>query len=282
MPSLTARQRRLSASFRAMRGAAGLTQEDIVEQTGWSISKVYRLESGRFLRLNQADMLRWFDLCGVIDTSTRTAILTLAKNPAQRGAYAEFADVFPTDYPALEAEASKIREYHPSLIPGLLQTERYATAVITAAQPCAGPDEIQQRVNGRMARKQLLERPDAPELWVTIDEAVLHRAIGGQATMHEQLRTLLTVASQPGITVQVCRFTDGAHAAIDGPFILLEFPEQEEFDIAVLEQPSGAIYMDDREQAAQFRAAYDHLVASSASPAESLQMFTNAIERFGS
>lgn len=263
-----------------MREGAGLTQEEVSAETGWSISKVYRFESGRFSRLNQSDVKRWLELCGVKDEATREAILSAAKNPGQRGAYAEFADVFPTDYPGLEAEAIKIREYHPSVVPGLLQTEAYATAIMRTGYPLAAAEEIQRRVRGRMTRKEVLDRSDAPELWVVLDEAVLYRVTGGAETMHDQLQALADAAYRPGITVQVCRFSDGAHAAIDGPFTLLEFPAQEDFDIAVLETLGGTVYVDDRERAARFRAAYDHLVAASASPAETLRMITEAIERF--
>lgn len=264
-----------------MREAADLTQDQMVEQSGWSISKVYRLESGRFLRLNPADVLRWMDLCGVASEQTREVIKEIARTPGRRGWWADYPDAFPTDYPGLEHDAIKIREYHPTLIPGLLQTEGYAFAMLRVALPGEPKKRIEQRVAARMARKAVLEKENPPELWVTIDEAALLREIGSVQVRREQSKVLHEMARRPGITVQVCRFSDGAHPAVDGPFTLLEFPDQEDFDIAVLESLAGTLYVDDREAASRFRAAYDHLAAGSASPTESRRLIEHAREKLG-
>lgn len=219
------------------------------------------------------------ELCDVTGEQTRSVILDLAKKPGRRGWWADYPDVFPSDYPGLEHDAVKIREYHPTLIPGLLQTEAYAYEIFRAVLPAASVADIERRVTARMARKAVLDKDDPPEFWTTVDESALRRTVGKPDILREQLTELAETAQRPGITVQVCRYIDGLHAAVDGPFSLLEFPDQEDFDIAVQESLAGTLYVDDRERAERFRAAYDHLAAASASPAESLRLITDAIER---
>ena len=129
-----------------------------------------------------------------------------------------------------EADAVRIRTWEPLLVPGLLQTEHYAWAVIRARWP-DDPDGVQRRVMARMARRTLLSKPDAPALTAILDEAALRRPIGGAAVMRDQLRELLR--PRPNVTIRVVPYATGAHPGLEGSFVLLDFPEETAFPTEV-------------------------------------------------
>jgi hypothetical protein len=128
-------------------------------------------------------------------------------------------------YVGLEAEAATLSCYQAEFMHGLLQTRDYARAVHRASLPAATEEAIEQLVEVRMARQELLTSSDAPQLWLVLNEAVLRRVVGGRGVMHEQLTRLAEAASLPTVTLQVIPFSNGAHASMDGSFSVLGFPE---------------------------------------------------------
>jgi transcriptional regulator with XRE-family HTH domain len=234
----------VGAQLRRLREASGVSREDAGYAIRASASKISRVELGQtgFKRRDVTDLLA---LYGVADEAECATLLALAAQANTTGWWRAYGEAVPTwfeHYLSLEQAADIIRSYEVQFIPGLLQTEDYARAVMCLG-PDAGPEsQLERRVSLRMNRQRLLRRPGPPRLWMVIDEAALRRPIGGPATMRAQIRHLLEVAALPGITVQVLPFSAGGHAATGGPITLLRFPQQELSDVVYLEQLASAVY----------------------------------------
>jgi hypothetical protein len=167
--------------------------------------------------------VRW----GAIASADTTALQAPFRSAAERGWWQAYGSAL-TDATqtqiALEEDATTITNFEPVVVPGLLQTAAYARAVISTAVLDVTPREVEARVGARMARQAVLTKPDPPQLITILDEAVLHREVGGRAVMARQLRQLIEAATtQPNVTVRVIPFTAGAHAASEGPFAIIEF-----------------------------------------------------------
>jgi Domain of unknown function (DUF5753) len=155
-------------------------------------------------------------------------------------------------YVDLEQAASLIREYEGQFVPGLLQTEEYARAVVAGALDESAED-IERRVQLRVARQALLTTQDAPRLWAVVDEAALRRPVGGGPdVMRVQLERLIDATKLPNVTLQVLPFDAGAHPAMVGAFSLLRFAEVDIPDVVYLEHLTGAMYLDKREDVRQY------------------------------
>lgn len=245
----TALRMLVGARLRRMREAAGLTCEAAGATIRGSHSKISRMELGRlgFKRRDVADLLTVY---GVGDEAERSAVLTLAEMAAAPPWWREYADIVPAwfeEYLGLEQAASVIRTYEVQFVPGLLQTEDYARAVIGLGQGDGFTGTIERRVALRARRQQLLRRPNPPKLWAVIDEGALRRPIGGREVMRAQLRHLIELAGQPDITIEVMPFSAGGHAAAGGPITLLRFAEADIRDVVYLEQLTNAYYSTKRE-----------------------------------
>lgn len=227
-PGPTAVRILLGSRLRRAREAAGVTPSAAAYQIRASASKISRLELGRvgFKSRDVADLLTFY---GLTEGEERERLLDLAEGANIPGWWHQYADVLPSwfeAYVGLEEAASLIRTYEVQFVPGLLQTADYAAAVTSSATPETvdsgaedTDDSAEHRVELRLARQQLLNRPDPPHVWAVVDEAALRRPIGGQHVMREQLEHLLEMAKLPSVTLQVMPFRYGAHAAEGGAFI---------------------------------------------------------------
>ncbi|WP_346012375.1 helix-turn-helix transcriptional regulator [Streptomyces sp. SID3343] len=165
---------------------------------------------------------------------------------------------------ALSERACHIREYTAHLVPGLLQTEDYARAILRTARSLTGEDHLAQRLAARMDRQKRLYA-DPPRLWVVLDEAVLWRAVGGRDVMRRQLRHLVDVSERPGITLQVLCFEQGAHEAMGGSLTVLTSPDESE--AAYTEGADYGRLFEDPHDVAEYGMAYARL-AGQALPAD--------------
>jgi len=207
--------------------------------------------------------------------------LSLVEEANQPGWWHRFRDVLPgwfSLYVSLEGEASLIRAYEPHCVPGLLQTRDYARALLTTGFPTAGPEELDRRVELRIERQELLNRPEAPRLWVILEEQVLWRHIGEPRVMREQLDRLTEAAAQPNVTLQILRFTAGAHPGMFGPFQLFRFEIPELPDIVYTESMTGAMYHDERSETAAYLEALDRMGALAA-PARHTEQILGEIRK---
>lgn len=258
----------LGAHLRRLREAQGVSRED----AGWEIrsseSKISRMELGRvgFKERDVADLLT---LYGVDDEEERERLLTLARDANTPGWWHRFGDVLPSwfhSYLGLEAAAAIIRTYEVQFVPGLLQTNDYARAVILLGHQHARPDEIERRVILRLARQRLLTRENPAQLWAVVDEAALRRPIGGPKVMREQLEALIEATKQPNIKVQVIPFSVGGHAAAGGAFSILRFPDEDLPDVVYVEQLTSALYLDKRDDVDHYAAAMEQLCVEADEP----------------
>jgi transcriptional regulator with XRE-family HTH domain len=251
----------LGAQLRRLRESHGISRETAGYEIRASESKISRLELGRvgFKERDVADLLT---LYGVTDEQERDALLVLARQANTPGWWQKYGDVLPgwfQPYVGLEAAASVIRTYEVQFVPGLLQAPGYARAVIVVGHQSASPEEIDRRVTLRVARQQVLTRPDPVVLWAVVDEAVLRRPIGGAEVMRAQIEYLIEATKLPSVRLQVLPFRTGGHAAMGGSFTILRFRDPELPDLVYVEQLTGALFLDRREDVDHYAAANDVL-----------------------
>jgi len=264
----TVRRILLGAQLRRLREAKEVTREEAGYHIRGSESKISRIELGR-VSFKERDVEDLLTLYGVTDEAERAPFLAMVREANQQGWWHSFSEALPNwfqPYIGLEESASLIRTYELQFIPGLLQTEDYARAVITQGNRGVPRDVIDSRVNVRMGRQKLLTRENAPRLWVVIDEAALRRPIGGTKTMKAQIEHLLDLMSQPSLTLQVMPFDFGGHAAEGGAFSILRFPEADIPDVVYIEVLGGANYLDKREDVDRYMEAMDRLCVDSTTP----------------
>jgi Domain of unknown function (DUF5753)/Helix-turn-helix domain len=274
----------LGSQLRKLREANGVTRE----AAGWEIraseSKISRMELGRvgFKERDVADLLT---LYGVHDKTEREALLALARQANTQGWWQRFSDVLPSWFQAylgLESSAGMIRTYEVQFVPGLLQSREYARAVVMIGHGAAGLDEIDRRVDVRMARQQLLTRPGAPHLWAVLDEAVLRRPIGGRTVMRTQIAALIDATKLPNVTIQIVPFSAGGHAAAGGNFSILRFPDAELPDVIYMEQLTTALYLDKRDDVDQYAAAMERLCVEAEPPERTLALLERILHEYDS
>jgi hypothetical protein len=258
----------LGAQLRRLRESKAITRED----AGWEIrasgSKISRMELGR-VSFKERDVADLLTLYGVTNPDEREALLILARQANNPGWWQQFSDILPgwfQSYLGLEAAASLIRTYEIQFVPGLLQTPEYARAVIMLGHAGVTPEEMDRRVELRRARQQVLDRPEAPQLWAVIDEAVLRRPVGSRATMRAQIEALIDATQRPSVHLQILPFQVGGHSAAGGAFSILRFPDQELPDIVYVEQLSSALYLDKRDDVELYVDAMERLCVEADQP----------------
>jgi transcriptional regulator with XRE-family HTH domain len=257
-PSVRARQ--LASELRRLRDAATLTGEEAAGRLGWSPSKISRIENGQTAP-SPADLRRLLDLYDVSGTQ-RGRLEQLGQSAGQRGWWDAYSDTLGPEYTALialEAEAESARWYAPMLVPGLLQTERYARAVISSGLLIAPPGEVERRVQVKMTRQRVLTRDNPLSLGVIVDEAVILRRVGDAGVMREQLAHLATMAARPNLTLQVLPLAAGAHPASTGEFTILTFPDLIAPDVVYLENMTSDLYVEREAEVYRYGLAFDRL-----------------------
>jgi transcriptional regulator with XRE-family HTH domain len=269
-------RRRLTAELRRLRAGAKLTQRQVADQLDWSPSKVIRIEQGT-VRIGVTDLQALLNLYEVTDPTMIADLTTMARD-SKKLPFAEYRDVVSAEtvrYFQYEANASTIRQVHPLLVPGLLQTEEYSHAVLIAYRTPA--DKIDKIVESRKERRELFERSEPPETFFILDEAVLRRQVGGPRVMARQVERLIEMSRRPEVSIQVIRFAAGAHAAMAGPFVHLEFPSENDPDVIFLENTVGATLSrdDDLDIVSQYREQFWEL-EDLASPADKFEDVVNS------
>lgn len=276
----TVRRRQLMAELKRLREAAGLSQEAVAERLDWHHTKLMRIETGR-TSPHPNDVRLMVEVYGVTDREQAAALVKLARDARQRGWWYSYRDVLLNRYDffiGLESEAASIRDFELAMIPGLLQTEDYARALMRGDSPELREEEVERRVEVRMARQLLLARVDRPQFWVILDESVIRRLVGGPVVMRAQLEHLISAGQEGRTTIQVVPYEAGAHPGQVGPFIILGFAESTESDVVYLETVGGNLYVDKPEETRLFATAFDHLRAVALSPGETLAMLRAAAD----
>ncbi|MEU6645908.1 helix-turn-helix transcriptional regulator [Saccharomonospora sp. NPDC046836] len=269
----TARRMILGAQLRRLREGAGISRADAGYHIRASESKISRLELGR-VGFKERDVEDLLTMYGVGDLEDRVSFLALVKQSNQPGWWQKFNEFMPKwfdDFVGLEEAASRIQTYELQFVPGLLQTEDYARAIVTHGLPENASAAEEGRVALRMRRQRLLFRPNAPRLWAVVDESVLHRPIGGRAAHRAQLDQLLELTTMPHITVQVVPYGRSGYAA-EGAFTLLRFAEAELPNICYIEHIAGGLYLDRPDEIELIGRSLDRLAVDAETPERSRQL----------
>ena len=270
----------LGSQLRRLRERRGITREDAGYAIRASGSKISRMELGR-VSFKERDVTDLLTLYGVNDPGERAALVDLARQANSPGWWHKYGDVLPDWFQVfvgLEEAASLIRSYEIQFVPGLLQTEDYARAVVQHGQRAADPAEVEHRVSLRKDRQQVLSKPNPPRLWAVVDEAVLRRPIGGAGVMESQLERLIEAAKEPNITLQVVPFGFGGPVAEAGSFIILRFPEHDLPDVVYLEQLTSALYLDKREDSERYSEVMERLSVESEPPEKTADILNRILE----
>ncbi len=273
----TVRRRRLGQELRKLRELKGMTAEEVAERLLVSQSKISRLENGR-RSISQRDVR---DLCGVYgveDHRIVDSLMQMAKESRQQGWWHAFGDIPYSVYIGLETDAASLRVYEASLVPGLLQTPNYASAVTEGSWPEATAADIERRVQVRMRRQERITDPDNPlRLWAVIDESALRRIVGNRAIMQEQMCKLVEFSMEPHITVQVLPYDVGAHPGMYGKFCILEFNDPQDASTVYLEGITSDLYLEKPNDVQTYSVMYEHLRMQALNAEHSRQF----IERVG-
>jgi transcriptional regulator with XRE-family HTH domain len=270
----------LGAQLRRLREAKRISLEEAGNVIRASHSKISRLETGRvgFKDRDIADLLTYY---GVTDEKERQALRDLASRANAQGWWHDYSDILPSwfeAYVGLEEAATQIRAYEVQFIPGLLQTGDYARAVTLLGHPNAPERDVDRRVGLRLARQVVFTRPDPPNIWAVLDEAILRRPIGGAEVMRAQVRHLIELAQRPNVTIQIIPFQAGGHAAAGGPFSILRFAEYDLPDVVYLEQLTSALYLDKQEIVDSYLMVMDRLCVEATTPTASIKLMRTLLK----
>jgi transcriptional regulator with XRE-family HTH domain len=272
----TPRSRRLGRDLRKLREAKGLTGEEVAKSVRCSASRISRIESGE-IKPRAGDVMELLVAYGVpLDAEPGSSLLAQARDLREDGWWQRVGGKYAT-YIAYETEAVELKNYEPTLVPGLLQTERYARAVNIIGRE-VDPDTVNQRVATRMTRQEVLHRQPTPlRLHAVLSEAALRTEVGGPDVLRDQLAHLVTLSELPNVTIQVLRFEAGAHLADSSGFALLSF-ERDDPPLGYIETLAGELFLESTRDLARISAAYDNLSMLARSPAESVKLIKELSE----
>ena len=264
--SPTLRRRELGALLRSRRLELGLTVEQVAERLMISPSKVSRMETGQ-RGATQRDVRDLCTLYGITDEAERDRLMTLAREGKQQGWWQPYALPYAT-FIGLEQAATSIKIYHSAVVPGVLQTADYTRAVHRAAIPRLADEVIEERVEERSTRQQLLTGEHSPLVDVMLDEAVLHRPVGGRSVMRDQLDQIISASDYPNVAVQILPYDIGAHPALESDFTILGF-ESKARSIVYVEGLVGQIYVERQQEVERYQEVFERLHGIALGPKDS-------------
>ncbi|MET9380960.1 helix-turn-helix transcriptional regulator [Streptomyces sp. NPDC002928] len=251
---------------RRLRTAAGLTQAELGQKTHVVSTRITQIERASGAKPT-------LELARALDAVLGADNLLVELWPyVYREAFPDWSRAFM----AYSERAVSIRQYAAHVVPGLLQTEKYARAVLSLDALLDSEEQLEERVTVRMGRQERLGSPDRPELWVILDEAVLRRPIGGWTVMREQLEQLLEAASERHTTLQVLPFDQGGHEAMGGSLTILTLPDGSE--AAYTEGSDYGRLIEEPTNVSRYKVIYDRLRAAALPPLMSLDMIRSVME----
>ncbi len=276
--SPTVRRRRLALELRRLREAAKLTCEEVAEQLECSASKISRVETGR-VSVSPRDVRDMLAIYAVPEEQ-REGLVQLARESRQKGWWHAYADtVHPhfATYLGLEDAASQLRIYKCGRIPTLLQTAGYARAIHAAGQVSGQFGNADRQLELQMER-QRQARANPPRVWAVIDEAALHRQVGGPEVMRQQLEYLCEASSSPRLFLQVIPFSSGAYVSLDLPFVILSFSDPVDPDVVCMGYATGCLWIEDMTEVDRYNLYFHHLQATALSFDDSLALMTSVLK----
>lgn len=256
------RRRELGALLRVLRNEKGLTVEQVAERLLCSPSKVSRMETGQ--GATARDVRDLCDLYEVADPAERDRMMTLAREGKGPARWQRYELAYAT-YAELEQGALAISAFQSSVVHGLLHTAAYARAQHESSMPRLDPDQIKLQIEAKLARQRILTQANPPAFAVVLDEAALHRMVGGRQVMAEQLAKILDISALPNAKVQILPFELGAHPALESNFAILRLPDPAT-DVVFVEGMIGSAYLDRPEDLERYNTVFNELQSIALSP----------------
>lgn len=279
----TVRRRQLARLLRATREEAGWKAEDVASEMRSSASRISRIETAR-VKISPGAV---HEICDVLEVEgdQRYRLVQLARTAEKPGWWQEYTDKLSYEYStyiSLEDEAASLRWFEPLVVPGMLQTEEYARALIRKGLVEGTAEEVEDRVTARLTRQRVLTREENPlRVSFILDEAALRRAVGGREVMKAQLRRLSEAAELSNVRIQAIPFGAGAHACTTGPFTILGFPETADPDVVYLENAAGDLYVEKQPGVRRYNLVFEDLRADALGHDESAALITRIADDFG-
>jgi transcriptional regulator with XRE-family HTH domain len=272
--SPTVRRRELGALLRTLRTRNGLTVDQVADHLLCSSSKVSRMETG-YGTVTARDVRDLCDLYGITDEAERRRLMTLARE-GRLQAWWQSYDLGYATYVGLEAEAVVISAFQSSVVHGLLQTADYARAGHEGAMPRLSPDQIERQIEAKLIRQRILTQDRPPRCAVVLDEAALHRMVGGRQVMAAQLARILEVSARPNVEVRILPYEVGAHPAVESNFTILELPNPAP-GVVFVEGLIGSTYLGRADDLKRYRGIFDRLQTIALSPKDSVDLIVNLL-----
>jgi transcriptional regulator with XRE-family HTH domain len=272
-------RRRLRTELRTARLNRELTQEQVAKAMDWSLSKMNRIEKAK-TGISTNDLKALLPLYGITDQERTEELLALARAARQTPWWRRYGDVAPAtlleviDY---ESAASAISQFEPMFVPGILQTEEYALAVLRVSYGEGSPAErVPALVDLRTRRRDLLTSEGAPAFSFLLDESVIRRPAGSPAVMSRQLLHLASLADLPNVTIRIVPYAAGLHPGMRGAFKVIEFDDEPAENVAFLEGPQGDFISDDPGETASYLETFGRIARIALGPADSAALLREA------
>ncbi|GAB3672162.1 helix-turn-helix transcriptional regulator [Actinocorallia lasiicapitis] len=257
--------------LRRLREAAGLGPHAAARLLNRTVSSLSKLENAQ-RGIRRAALEQILDKYDVTDPNLRESLFALARDAKKQGWWQTYADVLSSqmfDYISIEASSTRIWTMQLNLIPGLLQTPRYARAILSGGVSKGEPDHLEALIDIRLKRRAIFEAGEPPEVWAIVSEGALMQQVGGPEVMREQLDYLVEAATLPSVVLQVLPFAAGAHPGVNGSFVLMEVNG---LWIAMIDSVTNAWYLEDQTSLNRYADVFNHLRAVSHSQEASLAL----------
>jgi len=278
-------RRRLRTELRTARLNKELTQEQVAKAMEWSLSKMNRIEKAKS-SISINDLKALLSLYGIADEERIEDLLDLARavgrarTARQSSWWKSYSAVAPPELLELidyESAAFAISQFETIFVPGILQTEEYASAILQVFyDEKSAAERVAALVDLRTRRRDLLIGDNAPKFSFVLDESVIHRLVGGSATASQQLRHLISMSDLPNVSIQIVPFTAGIHPGMKGPFELIQFADMPDENIVFRETTSGDTISDDPEDTQNYLEAFERITEVSLKPSDSVDRLRKA------
>jgi len=277
----TVRSRRVGSELRRLREAAGITTAQAAELLSCSPAKISRIENG-IVSVRVVDLRLLLDRYSDQDQGHRAYLERLARESNKRGWWQDYGDTIPpyyADFIGLEADASYIKTWEPTTIPGLLQTPDYARAVMLANPAMISPDKLDNFIGIRQERQSRLEQGTDARFDAVIWEAALLTTVGSAQIQAEQLNRLLDLIRRPNIRVQVLPLEAGDHASMSGSFVLFSFGSERAVSTVFVENLTSSQYLERDDELAGYTLVFDALRSAALSQSASVVRIRQHLEQ---
>jgi transcriptional regulator with XRE-family HTH domain len=277
----TVRSRRVGTELRRLREAAGVTTAQAAEMLSCSPAKISRIENG-IVSVRVVDLRLLLDRYGDQDPEHRTYLERLARESNKHGWWQDYGDTIPpyyADFIGLETDASYIKTWEATIVPGLLQTPEYARAVMLANPAMISPDKLENFISVRLERQARLEQGTGVRLDAVIWEAALITTVGSDEIQHGQLGRLLELMDQPNISVQVLPLEAGDKANMSGSFVMFSFGREQSVSTVFVETLTSSQYLERDQELRGYTLVFDALRSAALSPAASAMRIRQQLEQ---